>query len=73
MAYPLDVVRRRLQMVGWQQGSANGRAPAGLEYTGMVDCFSKMIKNEGVGSLYKGLFPNLVKVLILLSLVGFSI
>ncbi|KAL4204120.1 hypothetical protein AMTRI_Chr01g108110 [Amborella trichopoda] len=66
VAYPLDVIRRRMQMVGWKDASsiltADGRSKAPLEYTGMVDAFRKTVRNEGFGALYKGLVPNSVKV-----------
>ncbi|CAM8911007.1 unnamed protein product [Rhodiola kirilowii] len=63
VAYPLDVIRRRMQMVGWKDASSvvtGGKAP--LEYTGMIDAFSKTVRHEGFGALYKGLVPNSVKV-----------
>ncbi|KAL1136908.1 hypothetical protein V6Z11_A12G271100 [Gossypium hirsutum] len=66
VAYPLDVIRRRMQMVGWKDaasvvtGDGNSKAP--LEYTGMVDAFRKTVRCEGFGALYKGLVPNSVKV-----------
>lgn len=66
VAYPLDVVRRRMQMVGWKDASSiitgdrGSKAP--LEYTGMIDAFRKTVKYEGFGALYKGLVPNSVKV-----------
>lgn len=44
--YPLDVVKTRFQI---QVGNS--------EYTSIVDCFKKMIKNEGFGSLYRGILP----------------
>lgn len=44
--YPLDVVKTRFQI---QVGNA--------EYTSILDCFRKMIKNEGFGSLYRGILP----------------
>jgi len=66
IAYPLDVIRRRMQMVGWKDASAivtgEGRSTASLEYTGMVDAFRKTVRHEGFGALYKGLVPNSVKV-----------
>lgn len=66
VAYPLDVIRRRMQMVGWKDASSiltgDGRGKSSLEYTGMVDAFRKTVRNEGVGALYKGLVPNSVKV-----------
>lgn len=67
VAYPLDVVRRRLQMVGWKDASniitADGQVKAPVQYTGMTDAFRKTVTNEGFGALYKGLIPNSVKVL----------
>ncbi|KAK9143938.1 hypothetical protein Syun_013338 [Stephania yunnanensis] len=66
VAYPLDVIRRRMQMVGWNNASSvitgDGRAKAPLEYTGMIDAFRKTVRYEGYGALYKGLVPNSVKV-----------
>lgn len=46
--YPLDVVKTRVQL---QTATATG-ADA---YSGMVDCFSKIIKNEGFSRLYRGI------------------
>ncbi|XP_057810341.1 mitochondrial adenine nucleotide transporter ADNT1-like [Salvia miltiorrhiza] len=65
VAYPLDVIRRRMQMVGWKDAASvvtgdGTRVP--LEYTGMVDAFRKTVRYEGFGALYKGLGPNSVKV-----------
>lgn len=34
----------------------------GLKYTSMGDAFSRIIKQEGVQGLYKGIAPNLLKV-----------
>ncbi|KAL2524965.1 Mitochondrial adenine nucleotide transporter ADNT1 [Abeliophyllum distichum] len=66
VAYPLDVIRRRMQMVGWKDAASvvtgDGKSKAPLEYTGMIDAFRKTVRNEGFGALYKGLFPNSVKV-----------
>ncbi len=66
VAYPLDVVRRRMQMVGWKDASsiitADGQVRAPVQYNGMVDAFRKTVKNEGLWALYKGLVPNSVKV-----------
>ncbi|KAA8566830.1 hypothetical protein EYC84_009929 [Monilinia fructicola] len=47
LKYPLDVVKTRVQL----QTSSAG--PDG--YNGMVDCFRKIIKNEGVSRLYRGI------------------
>ncbi|PON71280.1 Mitochondrial carrier protein [Parasponia andersonii] len=66
VAYPLDVIRRRMQMVGWNNAASvvtgDGRSKAPLEYTGMIDAFRKTVRHEGFGALYKGLVPNSVKV-----------
>ncbi|XP_057968876.1 mitochondrial adenine nucleotide transporter ADNT1-like [Malania oleifera] len=66
VAYPLDVIRRRMQMVGWKDAASvvtgDGASKAPLEYTGMVDAFRKTVRHEGFGALYKGLVPNSVKV-----------
>lgn len=66
VAYPLDVIRRRMQMVGWNNAASvvtgDGRSKASLEYTGMVDAFRKTVRYEGFRALYKGLVPNSVKV-----------
>ncbi len=66
MAYPLDVVRRRLQVTGWNASGvaapASGAGAMPPAYTGMVDCFVKTVRNEGLSALFKGLMPNYVKV-----------
>ncbi|MCJ1356608.1 MAG: hypothetical protein MMC33_006603 [Icmadophila ericetorum] len=46
--YPLDVVKTRVQL---QQGKGIGEDG----YNGMVDCFRKIIKNEGFSRLYRGI------------------
>jgi len=46
--YPLDVVKTRVQL---QTGKGTGAD----SYNGMVDCFRKIIKNEGFGRLYRGI------------------
>ncbi|MCJ1411187.1 Mitochondrial 2-oxodicarboxylate carrier 2 [Ptychographa xylographoides] len=46
--YPLDVVKTRVQL---QLGKGVGDEG----YNGMVDCFRKIIKNEGFSRLYRGI------------------
>jgi len=46
--YPLDVVKTRVQI---QSATAVGEDA----YNGMLDCFRKIIKNEGAGRLYRGI------------------
>ncbi|XP_042391862.1 calcium-dependent mitochondrial ATP-magnesium/phosphate carrier protein 3-like [Zingiber officinale] len=51
--YPLQVIRTRMQAQ---------RANSSTSYSGMSDVFWKTFRNEGFGGFYKGLFPNLLKV-----------
>ncbi|KAH8665961.1 2-oxodicarboxylate carrier 2 [Tricladium varicosporioides] len=46
--YPLDVVKTRIQL---QQGKGTGAD----SYNGMLDCFKKIVKNEGFSRLYRGI------------------
>ncbi|KAM7276142.1 hypothetical protein ACFE04_018008 [Oxalis oulophora] len=66
VAYPLDVIRRRMQMVGWKDASSiltgDGKSKTALEYNGMIDAFRKTVRHEGIRALWKGLIPNSVKV-----------
>ncbi|KAI4251623.1 MAG: hypothetical protein LQ352_004744 [Teloschistes flavicans] len=48
LRYPLDVVKTRVQL---QQGKGVGEEG----YNGMMDCFRKIIKNEGPSRLYRGI------------------
>lgn len=63
VAYPFDVVRRRLQVSGWQ-GAQTLHAEKGhaIRYSGMMDCFIRTIREEGAKALWKGLAPNYLKV-----------
>ncbi|KAK6086702.1 Non-reducing end alpha-L-arabinofuranosidase BoGH43A 7 [Seiridium cupressi] len=46
--YPLDVVKTRVQL---QTGTGSGAD----HYNGMVDCFKKIVRNEGASRLYRGI------------------
>jgi solute carrier family 25 2-oxodicarboxylate transporter 21 len=46
--YPLDVVKTRVQL---QTGKGIGED----SYNGMVDCFRKIVRNEGFSRLYRGI------------------
>jgi solute carrier family 25 folate transporter 32 len=52
--YPFQVIRTRLQM---RQSASAGRL-----YVGVTDTASEMLKREGLGGFYKGLTPNLIRV-----------
>ncbi|KAF1826176.1 mitochondrial carrier [Dissoconium aciculare CBS 342.82] len=47
--YPLDVVKTRVQIQG------RVPVPGQDHYTGMVDCFQKIVRNEGFSRLYRGI------------------
>lgn len=46
--YPLDVVKTRVQLQGTP-------IPGQDHYTGMLDCFRKIVTNEGPSRLYRGI------------------
>ena len=54
VTYPLDVIRRRMQMKGAMQKE--------FPYHNTVHAITTIINNEGVTGLYKGMIPNLLKV-----------
>ncbi|KAJ2633214.1 mitochondrial thiamine pyrophosphate transporter [Coemansia sp. RSA 1290] len=57
--YPLDLVRKRLQIQGPHLMSfASGRVP---KYVGMTDALMYIVKHEGALALFRGLTPALVK------------
>eukprot|EP00658_Telonema_sp_P-2_P051068 TRINITY_DN39085_c0_g1_i1.p1 TRINITY_DN39085_c0_g1~~TRINITY_DN39085_c0_g1_i1.p1 ORF type:complete len:354 (-),score=84.55 TRINITY_DN39085_c0_g1_i1:175-1236(-) len=51
VSYPIDTVRRRMQL----QGTTNSI------YTGSFDCLAKVVRSEGVAALYRGLAANLIR------------
>ena len=54
VTYPHEVVRTRLRQAPLQNGQ--------LKYTGLVQCFRTIFKEEGMASLYGGLTPHLLRV-----------
>ena len=56
---PIDIVRRRIEV----RGFVEARRPFGevLHYNGVIDCFMKIYKHEGVLGFYKGALPTLLK------------
>jgi solute carrier family 25 (adenine nucleotide translocator) protein 4/5/6/31 len=51
VSYPVDTIRRRMMMT-------SGEA---VKYSGSLDCFFKILKNEGVASLFKGAGANILR------------
>ncbi|KAJ2878242.1 mitochondrial thiamine pyrophosphate transporter, partial [Coemansia asiatica] len=57
--YPLDLVRKRLQIQGPHRLSyASGNVPV---YSGMSNALVYIVRNEGALSLFRGLTPALIK------------
>ena len=52
LSYPLDTIRRRMML-------QSGRAVK--EYSSSIDCFQKIVKNEGASAFFKGNFSNIVR------------
>ena len=59
VAYPLQLVRTRLQAQGMGNASG-GYLP---EYTGILDCMKKTVRSFGVRGLYAGIGANFAKAL----------
>jgi len=50
-SYPIDTVRRRMMMTSGEK----------VKYNGSMDCMAKIIKDEGVSSLFKGAGANILR------------
>lgn len=57
-SYPLDLIRRRLQV----QGFSSDIALSDGHYKGVVDAFIRIYRTEGILGFYRGLVPNCIKV-----------
>ena len=53
-SYPLDTVRRRLMMTSGKKG-------ADVMYTGTMDCFRKILADEGPKAFFKGCLSNVIR------------
>lgn len=53
MSYPIDTIRRRMMMT-------SGGAKEAM-YTSSIDCCVKLVKQEGVASLFKGAGANILR------------
>lgn len=54
VAYPFDTMQRRLQIEA-------GKPKADQIYSGMADCFGKIMKAEGPGGFFKGAMANILR------------
>jgi solute carrier family 25 phosphate transporter 23/24/25/41 len=64
LVYPLNLLRTRLQ--------SQGTAIHPRTYNGIIDVTRQTIKGEGIRGLFKGLTPNLLKVVPAVSIVRIS-
>jgi len=53
ITYPSDLVRRRLQLQGFDKSVP--------QYNGIFHCFKKIVRSEGITGLYRGLFACYIK------------
>eukprot|EP00285_Hemiselmis_virescens_P015434 CAMPEP_0173393044 /NCGR_PEP_ID=MMETSP1356-20130122/21879_1 /TAXON_ID=77927 ORGANISM="Hemiselmis virescens, Strain PCC157" /NCGR_SAMPLE_ID=MMETSP1356 /ASSEMBLY_ACC=CAM_ASM_000847 /LENGTH=297 /DNA_ID=CAMNT_0014350993 /DNA_START=26 /DNA_END=919 /DNA_ORIENTATION=+ len=53
VSYPFDTVRRRLMMMSGETGVRM--------YSGTVDCWKKILKDEGAAAFFKGNFANVIR------------
>lgn len=55
-AYPLDTIRRRMQVAGFAEGCEIGNG-------GVIQGMKNIVNREGIRGLFRGLTPNLLKVM----------
>ncbi len=53
VTYPTDLIRKRLQMQSFSQDVPR--------YNGILDCIGKIVKQEGITGLYRGLYISYIK------------
>lgn len=51
ISYPIDTIRRRMMMTSGEL----------VKYSGSIDCAKTILKNEGVGSFFKGAGANILR------------
>ncbi|OQR72707.1 hypothetical protein BIW11_01253 [Tropilaelaps mercedesae] len=54
ISYPFDTVRRRMMM-------QSGRKGGEIMYKNTIDCWIKIVKQEGSGAFFKGAFSNVLR------------
>uniref|UniRef100_A0A3P9NUK2 ADP/ATP translocase n=1 Tax=Poecilia reticulata TaxID=8081 RepID=A0A3P9NUK2_POERE len=54
VSYPFDTVRRRMMM-------QSGRKGADIMYTGTLDCWRKIARDEGRKAFFKGAWSNMIR------------
>lgn len=53
-SYPFDTVRRRMMM-------QSGRKGGDIMYTGTMDCWRKILRDEGAKAFFKGAWSNVIR------------
>jgi len=56
LTYPFDVLRRKMQVTGMKSSAL------GVKYNGALEALVGIVRTEGIQGLYRGLWPNLLKV-----------
>lgn len=60
--FPLDVVRKRLQVQGPHlQEYVVSAIPSYANHNSVIGCMKKIVRTEGFWALYKGIVPGLLK------------
>lgn len=57
--YPLDLMKKRLQMIGFEK--MRGNFGTVKQYHGLLHLTRSILKHEGIVGMFKGLVPSLVK------------
>ncbi|XP_004693552.1 PREDICTED: mitochondrial thiamine pyrophosphate carrier [Condylura cristata] len=69
LTYPLDLIKKRLQVGGFEQARATfGQVRS---YRGLLDCARQVLQEEGALGFFKGLSPSLLKAALSTGLVFF--
>lgn len=64
LTYPLDVIRRRMQVAGMTNSNLGyqDKSKSRVTHPGGIDAIRNIVRRSGVKGLYYGLIPNLLKV-----------
>lgn len=54
-SYPFDTVRRRMMMMSGR------KAKEDIQYKNTIDCWAKILKNEGIKGFFKGAWANVIR------------
>ncbi|XP_027202279.2 thiamine pyrophosphate carrier protein 1 [Dermatophagoides pteronyssinus] len=60
LVYPLDLVKKRLQIRGFETGRGNKFGKT-VHYEGFIHCITHTIQTENLAAFYKGMIPSIFK------------